>query len=184
MSVLKRIRGVSYGIAMICAVPAMAQTESEPTPPPSPQAPPSCEADAYRSFDFWVGEWEVRTPQRQLAGTNSIQPINNGCALLERYSQGGNPAGQSYNFYDHVRGTWTQLWLSRGVIIRMEGPAIEEGTLTLDGTITYANQDAPRPFRGRWMARDDGSVLQEFWERDPETGEWGNWFTGIYTRTD
>lgn len=168
----------------IGASPGSVQESAAAAQQSSPPAPPSCDTAPYRAFDFWVGEWEVRTPQGQLTGTNSIQPINAGCALLERYSIGGNPAGQSYNFFDPLRGIWTQLWLSRGVIIRMEGPPVEEGALTLDGTITYANQSEPRAFRGRWTAQDDGTVLQEFWERNPESGEWGVWFTGIYTRTE
>jgi hypothetical protein len=162
------------------AQPAAAQ-DSEPAEQP---AQPNCEGEAYRAFDFWVGEWEVRVPNGRLAGHNSIQPINDGCAVLERYSQGGNPAGQSYNFYDPVRETWTQIWLSPGVIIRMEGPIEAPGTLTLSGTITYTNQPAPRGFIGRWTLQEDGTVKQEFWEQDPDSGEWSNWFTGIYTRTD
>ncbi len=145
---------------------------------------PRCEDPAYRAFDFWIGEWEVRTPEGQLTGTNSIQPFAAHCALLERYTVNGQPAGQSYNFYDHVSGTWTQLWLSPGVIIRLEGPVGESGMLDMRGTITYANQPEPRGFRGRWTAQYDGTVLQEFWEQNPESGEWAHWFTGIYTRTD
>lgn len=158
--------------------PAVAQA------PPAAQAAPSCDGPAYRAFDFWVGEWNVRQPDGSGNGYNVIAPINRGCALLETYSAGGEPGGQSYNFYDPVRDTWTQLWLSPGVIIRMEGPITEPGTLTLSGTITYANQPAPRAFTGRWTAQADGSVKQEFWEQDPESGTWSNWFTGIYTRTD
>lgn len=150
----------------------------------APRQPPSCDDPAYHAFDFWIGEWDVRQPDGTGTGRNSIRPINRHCALLESYSSGGNPFGQSYNFYDPVSGNWNQLWLSPGVIIRMEGPAVEEGRLTMVGTITYLAREEPRPFMGRWTAREDGTVLQEFWERNPETGAWGNWFTGIYTRTD
>lgn len=166
--------------ALALAAPAAAQENA----PEAPRRAPSCDAAPYRAFDFWVGEWEVRTPAGELTGTNSIQPINRGCALLERYSVGGQPAGQSYTFYDPVRASWSQLWLSPGVIIRIEGPAAEPGTLTMEGTITYLDRPQPRGFRGRWTAQDDGTVLQQFWEQDPESGEWADWFTGIYTRTD
>lgn len=168
----------------IAAAAALAAPLAAQQPAPAPPQPPRCEEPPYRAFDFWLGEWEVRTPGGQLAGHNSITSINNGCALLESYSQQGNPAGQSYNFYDHVRESWTQIWLSPGVIIRIEGPISDPGTLTLTGTITYMNQDAPRAFVGRWTEQEDGSVRQEFWEQNPDTGEWGIWFTGIYTRTD
>lgn len=141
-----------------------------------------CQADEYRAFDFWIGEWEVRDPQGELKGLNSIQPINGGCGLIERYSVNGELFGQSYNFYDPVREIWTQLWLSPGLIIRLEGEIGEPGTLTMSGTSTYTEHLQSRAFTGRWTLQEDGSVKQEFWEQDPETGDWSNWFTGIYTR--
>lgn len=67
------IFAVGAALAM-AASPASAQesaTAAQQTAPTSP-APPSCDAAPYRAFDFWVGEWEVRTPQGQLTGTNSI----------------------------------------------------------------------------------------------------------------
>ena len=170
-------------LALVVAAPAMAQSEAEPAQPTAPQMPDPCVGDAYRAFDFWIGEWEIRTPDGQQAGTNVIEPINRGCAILERYSVGGELYGRSYSYYDPVRETWSQLWLSTGVIIRMEGPISADGVLTLHGTVTDRTHDAPQAFVGRWSPRDDGTILQEFWAQNPETGEWTNGFTGIYTRT-
>ncbi|MGP1284100.1 MAG: hypothetical protein ACTS1X_14090 [Parasphingopyxis sp.] len=161
------------------AGPAAAQQDGQ-----TAAAPPPCRGDAYRAFDFWIGEWNVHTPDGRLAGVNSIQPINAGCGLIERYSVNDQLFGQSYNFYDPTRETWTQLWLSPGLIIRLEGPVGAAGSLTMHGTSTYTQRSEARGFTGRWTLRDDGTVLQEFWERDPESGEWANWFTGIYSRSD
>ena len=149
-----------------------------------PAGPPPCQDSAHRAFDFWVGEWNVHTPDGQLAGVNSIQPINAGCGLIERYSVGGQLYGQSYNFYDSARGSWSQLWLSPGLIIRLEGPVGDGETLTMYGTSTYDGQPGARAFTGRWTLQQDGTVRQEFWEQNPETDEWTIWFTGIYSRTD
>lgn len=169
-----------FAALVLCAGPALAQeqTETSDTEQPAPRTPPSCESAPFHAFDFWLGEWDVRQLDRTGTGRNSIQPINRHCALLESYSSESQPFGQSYNFYDPVSGNWNQLWLNPGVIVRMEGPVVVEGELTMTGTITYLNQDEPRPFMGRWTAREDGSVLQEFWERNPETGEWSDWFKG------
>jgi hypothetical protein len=104
--------------------------------------------------------------------------------LIERYSVNDQLYGQSYNFYDPVRALWTQLWLSPGLIIRLEGAIAEPGILTLHGTSTYTQRMESRAFTGRWTLQDDGTVKQEFWEQDPDTREWANWFTGIYSRTD
>jgi hypothetical protein len=40
-----------------------------------------CDAPAHREFDFWLGEWEVRTPDGKLAGTNRIEREHDGCVL-------------------------------------------------------------------------------------------------------
>ena len=32
----------------------------------------ACADPAYRQFDFWIGEWQVHTPDGKLAGTNRI----------------------------------------------------------------------------------------------------------------
>lgn len=52
-------------------------------------ARPCLYSEAHRQFDFWVGSWNVMTPQGQQAGTNVIQPILNGCALVENWTSGG-----------------------------------------------------------------------------------------------
>jgi hypothetical protein len=46
-----------------------------------------CSDPAYRQFDFWLGEWEVRKPDGTLAGTNRISKEYGGCVLHERYSK-------------------------------------------------------------------------------------------------
>jgi len=169
----------------LASTATLAQDTSGETPAATPATPPPpCQDEAFRAFDFWIGEWDVHLPDGQMAGVNSIQPINGGCGLLERYSVGGQLYGQSYNFFDPVLNIWTQIWLSPGVIIRMEGPVTDSGLLVLTGTITNTSQAASQPFFGRWTLQEDGTVLQEFWNLSGETGEWVNGFTGIYTRTD
>jgi hypothetical protein len=55
------------------APPAGAQT------PPAPQSPAAapriavCDSARYREFDFWIGRWEVRTPDGRIAGHNHIE---------------------------------------------------------------------------------------------------------------
>jgi tetratricopeptide (TPR) repeat protein len=67
-----------------------------------------------RLFDFWIGEWDVRTPQGQPAGTSSVQLILDGCALYslrstpdlvrqfgETSSDGGKSWTTSFDLYYH-----------------------------------------------------------------------------------
>ncbi len=45
--------------------------------------PRNCSSVEYRQFDFWIGGFEVRSPDGELAGHNVIEPTLNGCALTE-----------------------------------------------------------------------------------------------------
>jgi predicted enzyme related to lactoylglutathione lyase len=57
----------------------------KPSPPPAPLA---CnDADA-RALDFWIGTWEVRNAKGQLAAKSVIEPLADGCGVLERVRLG------------------------------------------------------------------------------------------------
>jgi len=62
-----------------------------------------CDAPAHRAFDFWIGEWQVRTPDGKVAGTNRIDREYDGCVLHERYNTGRGYSGESLNAYDPGR---------------------------------------------------------------------------------
>ena len=70
-----------------------------------------CSSDTYRAFDFWVGDWQVHTPNGQLAGTNRITVDESGCLLTEHWRGSRGATGQSYNFYDPGDDQWHQLWV-------------------------------------------------------------------------
>ena len=40
-----------------------------------------CDDPAYRAFDFWLGEWQVHTPDGKLAGANRIEREYDGCVV-------------------------------------------------------------------------------------------------------
>jgi hypothetical protein len=69
---------------------------------------------AARQFDFWIGDWDVYTPQKQLAGTNSIQKILGGCVLLENWEGSMGGSGKSMNWYNVQAGYWQQTWVASG----------------------------------------------------------------------
>jgi hypothetical protein len=74
---------------------------------------------AFRAFDFWVGEWEVRaTGTQQVAGTNSVQLINGSCTILENWTGARGGVGKSINFYNAATSKWQQTWVDNvgGVI--------------------------------------------------------------------
>jgi len=119
----------------------------------------ACDSPGNRVFDFWLGEWQVRTPDGKLAGTNRIEREYDGCVLHERYTTGRSYSGESLNIYDSVRKVWHQTWVDTdGTLLLLEG-GLRDGNMVLEGQT--ANAAAP-PTRHRitWMPNRDGSVRQ------------------------
>lgn len=150
-------------------VPAQAQED----------APAPCEGEAYRAFDFWLGDWWVNGADGSFAGSNRVTSEEEGCLILERWTSARGATGQSYNFLDPANGLWRQLWVSEGAVIDYSGSLNAEGEMVLEGEIAYRSGRIA-PFRGTWTPMEDGSVRQHFQEQDTETGEWSDWFIGLY----
>jgi hypothetical protein len=150
--------------------------------PAAAPAPAPCQAGGrYADFDFWVGEWDVLTPDGQQAGTNSIEKAERGCLLVERWTGAGGSTGTSVNFYDPARVRWRQLWVSpSGGLIEIEG-GLRDGSMVLEGELIQ--RDGTRqPFRGTWTPNDDGSVRQHFETSADGSDSWATWFDGNYVR--
>lgn len=152
----------------ICA-PALAQN-----------APPACISEHHKAFDFWIGEWNVRTPDGKLAGTNSIKKDVAGCVLHESYSTGRGYSGQSFNIYDATRKVWHQTWVdSTGALLVLEG-GLRDEKMILEGHSTNPDQTITRQ-RISWTLNLDGSVRQ-LWESAGPDGVWAVVFDGKYSR--
>ncbi len=160
--------------AAAAATPALAQ-DQQPAPPPP------CQEEIYRAFDFWLGTWDVTTPDGRPAGTNVISEQENGCLLLEEWTSVSGGSGQSYNFYDPGLRKWRQVWVSGGATIDYAGGLNDDGAMVLEGEISNRN-GTTAPFRGTWTVQEDGAVKQHFQQYDPETEEWNDWFVGIYKK--
>ena len=164
------------GLVATCLMSASAPAQQPP--PPSP-----CTSDPhFRDFDFWLGEWQVTNRANgNLAGTNTIISIEANCALEERWTGARGSTGMSINYYNSVSGQWRQVWVTGGAYsIDIVGGLNEEGAMVLEGTIYYYRSGERNPFRGTWTPNPDGSVRQYFQQADPESGEWSDWFDGLY----
>lgn len=71
-----------------------------------------------RQFDFWAGEWEVKTASGATAGSNKITLVHKGMALLEEWTDARGGTGSSLNAYDPQSKTWRQTWVDDGGNIR------------------------------------------------------------------
>jgi hypothetical protein len=140
-----------------------------------------CDSPEFRSWDFWVGEWDVFDAGGKRVGGNRIERIEEDCGLLETWTA-PPVTGRSLNTFDPVRRTWTQLWIGGRALIRLEGAPAADGVLAMSGTITDLDKRTTHDFRGEWRRLPSGEVRQHFEERDPATGAWKPWFTGLYRR--
>lgn len=143
-----------------------------------------CTVDpARRQFDFWVGTWDVHAPDGSYAGRNAIEPVNDGCALVERWSGAGGSTGTSLTYYDPLTRTWRQYWVaSNGSVIALEG-TYNDRVLAMEGWLISKEGDRS-PFRGAWSLLEDGRVRQRF-EGSADGGQtWSLWFDGYYTRVE
>ena len=184
------LAGASAALALGTVPPSSAQTASSATAAPtaanvnaqSPKPrPPACRTEAHRQFDFWIGDWDVTTPDGKPAGTNLIKPILGGCVLHESWKATGGYIGESHNIYDATRKVWHQTWVDvGGNLLVLEG-TFERGVMTLsDGGLT--GKDATLINEIAWTPNADGSVSQR-WRVSNDGGKtWKMSFDGKYVR--
>lgn len=146
---LRVARTVAFlALALVAGDELAAQATAAPQgPPPAP-----CADDPQRrSFDFWIGTWDVfpwSAPPGQgpQLGVNVISSIEAGCALLESWTATRGGTGRSFNWYDRNTQTWRQLWIDRS-----------------GGTLDYTRgefRDGAMRFEGETRGRQGERVLQ------------------------
>ncbi|MCF7689772.1 MAG: hypothetical protein K9M98_12265 [Cephaloticoccus sp.] len=158
------------GLVVGLAFPTSGSAQA-PTPP----------AEAHQ-FDFWIGEWNVTTPDGKTAGTNSIRPISGGFGLLENWQGTGGGSGKSLNTYNRAKGQWQQFWVGQGGVLELSGGLDVQGRMVLQGTSVTPRGTSLN--RITWTPNKDGTVRQH-WENSRDQGAtWQTVFDGLYTRKE
>lgn len=159
---------------VLVGAPVFAQT----APPQFP-----CEKqERFAEFDFWVGDWDVHTADGTYAGQNSIQRLERGCVLVEKWTGAAGGTGMSINYFDAANGEWVQVWnAAGGTQIDIRGGLTENGML-LVGKIHYVGNASTADFRGLWTLLDDGRVRQFFEQSNDGGVTWVPWFEGFYSK--
>jgi hypothetical protein len=157
---------------------ASAWAQGASTPPPR-----LCTSAEHRQFDFWLGRWEVFTPDGKKAGENAIEVAHGGCVLIERWQGGGGFSGTSLNSWDARARLWRQHWVdNQGGLLQLAGG--------LDGARMVLASEGPHPrkpsvaLRQRiaWTPLPDGAVRQH-WEQSEDGGAtWTSVFDGRYVK--
>jgi len=107
--------------------------------------PHACQKNpAYQKLDFWVGDWDVFAKDdkglEQKDGTNRIEKILDGCAIIENWRGVEGHEGKSLFYYRPVQKEWKQVWVTD------VGP-MKEKTLILempDGGVRFQGELAKR----------------------------------------
>ncbi|MBL7961912.1 tetratricopeptide repeat protein [bacterium] len=141
-----------------------------------------CEYDERRrSFDFWLGAWDVFNAQGQKMGTNVIEKKAGGCMIYENWNSVLGGGGQSMNYFDPASGKWKQNWVSsNGGVVWYEGEII-------DGAMHFMGENiAPggvrTPARVTLTPMQDGTVTHRI-ETSPDGGKtWNITFEGNYVK--
>jgi hypothetical protein len=173
---MRRIRS-GLAIGLMCALTLLGASGAEG----QQQRAQPCAEPAFRQFDFWVGEWEVRDAQDKRAGDNAITAEQNGCVLIERWTSARGGTGMSMNHYDPLAQAWRQHWVGLGIILEMRG-GLKDGAMVLEGPLQYVGQNRITLLRGVWTPLPDGRVRQHFTESSDGGKTWADWFDGYYSR--
>ena len=169
-------------LSMLLLLPLTAIGQETETELPAP-AKKICGSQEYRQFDFWIGDWNV-TSVGQRAGTYSILPIHDECALQENWQGAGDGgiSGTSFNIYDRSTGSWHQTWVdSSGTLLLLDG-GMKDGAMVLSGKRPARDGSGMVLHRITWTPNPDGTVRQ-LWEVSRDDGSnWTTLFDGLYTR--
>ncbi len=167
------------GVAIMSVLLGMsaAGLADDANPPPTKKA---CDSPEHRQFDFWVGEWSV-TQAGKVAGTNRIERILDGCALLESWTGASGYRGNSLNFYDPGRQRWHQTWIGTdGQGLALDGEFVG-GKMVLAGTRHDSATQKTIHDRITWAPNPDGT-LRQVWETSEDGKTWSIIFDGHYSR--
>ncbi|MEJ2482175.1 MAG: hypothetical protein P8049_03415 [Gemmatimonadota bacterium] len=154
----------------LTAAPALSQNAGDP-----------CATAEHAQFDFWLGDWEVRTVDGQLAGTNRITKVHDGCVVREEWTANGGGTGESFNVYDPARGEWHQTWVDdQGNLLLLDG-----GIDTRDRMVLRGERPGPGDVtiidEISWEPNEDGTVTQ-VWSTSTDAGAtWRERFRGVYS---
>lgn len=136
-------------------------------------------APEFRQFDFWIGEWTVKDPKSNTAGTSSVQLILGSCVIFENWTGAGS-IGKSFNIYDVNDKKWHQTWTDdRGTFTHYIG-SFTDGKMVL-----VADQPANgKPGLARMtFSRLPGGEVRQHGESSTDAGKtWTTTFDLVYSK--
>ncbi|MCQ4167543.1 hypothetical protein [Tahibacter harae] len=168
------MRTLLFSLPLLLSLPLQAQVADVKKP--------ACADAVFHQFDFWVGDWDVTTPQGKPAGRNRIQAVLKGCAISEEWTGAGGTNGRSYSAWDARNAQWNQYWVADDAGVLYLSGSLQGGSMVLSGEQMDPASGKRSPQRVTWTPNADGSVRQ-LWESSADGGKtWTTVFEGIYRR--
>jgi hypothetical protein len=118
-----------------------------------------CQAPEYHQFDFWIGDWQVQSPNGKPVGSNRVTSELDGCLLVEHWTSSiAHQLGSSFNYYDVRDKKWHQLYISNsgnaGAFPAMSGQVVDGNMIML------TDDNSGRQSRWTWYLVSPGHVRQ------------------------
>ena len=128
----------------------------------TPQSP--CRDGAYRQFDFWLGDWQVRNPGGRVVAGSRIASDLDGCVITERWMPLAQVRGRSLSSFDPAIGQWRQTWVPEqgpgSRPLRLIGSLGDDGIMRMSGTRHHWYYGFPYFDSYTWTPVDADHVIQ------------------------
>jgi len=158
-------------IILLASLALNVNAETKPLP---------CENENNTAFNYWIGEWQVTTPDGKHAGDSVIERVQDGCVLQENWRSGQSDyTGTSYNSYNRADERWEQIWLdNKGGRLHLKGHKEDDQMILRSDAKPNKNGDASYN-QITWTDNKDGTVRQ-YWEVITEGKPTTVSFDGLY----
>jgi hypothetical protein len=180
-----------FGAPLLLLTIAASVQAANPAPPPKKTPSPAassasgapCSAAEFHQFDFWIGEWEVTTPEGKPAGTSRVSAVLGGCALQENWTSATGGKTTSLSVYDEPNRRWHQTSVDdRGGLLQIDGE-FRDGRMVLAGRRpALKNRGGTIVHRISWTAVSPDRVQQRWEASNNEGRTWTTVFEGTYAR--
>jgi hypothetical protein len=165
---------------------------ANPSVPPSPD-PGICTFppfDFFREFDFTVGQWTVETdgPGQSDVEFSAHHPVQSeitpelsGCLYEEKLTGFQGYEARVFTNIRPIDEIWRRTYVdNRGLRVFLSGPRIQEGTITLTGTMPR-NGGKTDQVRVTFEPTD-ATHFTERWERAKSNGGWEELVAARYSK--
>ena len=144
---------------------ALAPLTNDPRFSNAVQSLTPCTSEAYRQFDFWLGNHRVETPSEAVVGTNEITLHLGGCLLMESWQGSSGMHGMSMNFYDPNDDTWNQVFVDNNGNPGVWPPL--KGKLEADGSMVLWSPEGES--QSKWTWKKSPTARSDRWRNKPRT---------------